>query len=166
MITRGKREFVYGRIEARIKLPQTQGIWPAFWMLGNDIGSVGWPNCGEIDIMEHVGFEPLLTHGALHGPGYSGATPLFGTYNVGQIVSANYHVYAIEWDANGIRWFVDGNQFYSASRSFVESYGPWVYDHPFFVLLNVAVGGNWPGSPNASSVFPQRMYVDYIRVYQ
>ncbi|MFC6631864.1 family 16 glycosylhydrolase [Microbulbifer taiwanensis] len=166
MISAGKREFQYGRIEARIKLPQTQGIWPAFWMLGNDIGSVGWPNSGEIDIMEHVGFEPTLTHGALHGPGYSGNTPIAGTYNVGQNVDANYHVYAVEWNSSGISWFVDGNNFYNVSRAQVEQYGPWVYDHPFFILLNVAVGGNWPGSPDASSVFPQRMYVDYVRVYQ
>lgn len=167
MITAGKREFQYGRVEARIKLPQTQGIWPAFWMLGNDIFSgTGWPNSGEIDIMEHVGYEPTLTHGALHGPGYSGNTPITGTYNVGQSVDANYHVYAVEWDSNGIRWFVDGNQFYSATRAQVEQYGNWVYDHPFFILLNVAVGGNWPGSPDGSSSFPQRMYVDYVRVYQ
>lgn len=167
MISAGKKEFQYGRIEARIKLPQTQGIWPAFWMLGsNFFQGAGWPGSGEIDIMEHVGYEPTLTHGALHGPGYSGNTPITGTYNVGQSVDANYHVYAVEWNSNGISWFVDGNNFYSVSRAQVEQYGPWVFDQPFFLLLNVAVGGNWPGSPDASSVFPQRMYVDYIRVYQ
>lgn len=167
MITSGKREFQYGRIEARIKLPQTQGIWPAFWMLGNDVFSgTGWPDSGEIDIMEHVGYEPTLTHGALHGPGYSGNTPITGTHDVGESVDANYHVYAVEWDSNGVRWFVDGNQFYSATRAQVEQYGNWVYDHPFFILLNVAVGGDWPGSPDGSSSFPQRMYVDYVRVYQ
>lgn len=167
MITSGKREFQYGRVEARIKLPQTQGIWPAFWMLGNDVFSgTGWPGSGEIDIMEHVGYEPTLTHGALHGPGYSGNTPITGTHNVGEYVDANYHVYAIEWDSNGISWYVDGNNFYNASRAQVEQYGNWVYDHPFFILLNVAVGGNWPGSPDGSSIFPQRMYVDYVRVYQ
>lgn len=166
MTTQGKREFTYGRIEARIKLPQTQGIWPAFWMLGNDIGSVGWPNCGEIDIMEHVGFEPTLTHGAIHGPGYFGATPFTGTFNLGEVVDANYHVYAIEWDPNTIRWYVDNNNFYTVTRSQVEQYGPWVFDHPFFIILNVAVGGTWPGYPDSTSVFPQRMYVDYVRVYQ
>lgn len=167
MITAGKQEFQYGRIEARIKLPQTQGIWPAFWMLGNDFFSgTGWPDSGEIDIMEHVGYEPTLTHGALHGPGYSGNTPISSTYNVGESVDANYHIYAVEWDSNGIRWFVDGNNFYSVTRAQVEQYGNWVYDHPFFILLNVAVGGDWPGSPDSSSAFPQRMYVDYVRVYQ
>ncbi|WP_346839706.1 family 16 glycosylhydrolase [Microbulbifer sp. SAOS-129_SWC] len=166
MISSGKREFQYGRIEARMKLPQTQGIWPAFWMLGNNIGSVGWPTSGEVDIMEHVGYEPTLTHGALHGPGYSGNTPITGTNDLGQSVDANYHVYAVEWNSNGISWYVDGNNFYNASRAQVEQYGNWVYDHPFFILFNLAVGGNWPGSPDGSSSFPQRMYVDYVRVYQ
>ena len=166
MITRGKREFRHGRIEARIRLPQTQGIWPAFWMLGSNFGQVGWPNSGEIDIMEHVGYEPRLTHGAVHGPGYSGNTPFAGTHDLGHAADAAYHVYAVEWDANGIRWFVDGNQFYSLTRAQVEARGPWVFDQPFFILLNVAVGGQWPGSPDAGSVFPQRMYVDYVRVYQ
>ncbi len=166
MISRDKKTFTHGRIEARMKLPQTQGIWPAFWMLGNNIGSAGWPNCGEIDIMEHVGFEPTTTHGALHGPGYSGNTPFMGTHNLGEYVNVNYHVYAVEWDANGIRWFRDNIQFYSVTRAQIQGYGNWVFDSPFFLLLNVAVGGNWPGSPDAGSVFPQRMYVDYVRVYQ
>lgn len=166
MITRNKQSFQYGRIEARIKLPHTQGIWPAFWMLGNNLGSVGWPQSGEIDIMEHVGFEPTLTHGAIHGPGYSGNTPFMGTRDLGEIANANYHVYAVEWDANGIRWFVDGQQFYSVTKAQVQARGPWVFDQPFFLLMNIAVGGTWPGSPDGSSSFPQRMYVDYVRVYR
>ena len=166
MNTSGKRTFQYGRIEARLKLPQTQGIWPAFWMLGNDIGTVGWPGCGELDIMEHVGFEPNVTHGAMHGPNYSGNTPFAGTHYLSERVDANYHVYAMEWNSTSVRWFVDGVQFYSVTRSQVQSYGNWVFDHPFFLILNVAVGGGWPGNPDGSSVFPQRMYVDYIRVYQ
>ncbi|WP_341938387.1 family 16 glycosylhydrolase [Marinimicrobium sp. C2-29] len=166
MISKGKQEFTYGRMEARIKLPQTQGIWPAFWMMGNDIDSVGWPQNGELDIMEHVGYEPNLTHGALHGPGYSGNTPINGTHDLGESADANYHVYAVEWDENGIDWYVDDVNFYSITRSEVEQYGEWVYDHPFFFLLNVAVGGTWPGEPDASSQFPQRMYIDYVRVYQ
>ncbi|AMX02459.1 family 16 glycosylhydrolase [Microbulbifer thermotolerans] len=166
MITAGKKDFQYGRIEARIKLPQTQGIWPAFWMLGSDIYSTGWPNSGEIDIMEHVGYEPTLSHGALHGPGYYGNTPFAGTYYHSASVDTDYHVYAVEWDSDSIHWFVDGNNFYSVSRAQVEQYGNWVFDHPFYILLNVAVGGNWPGSPDGTSVFPQRMYVDYVRVYQ
>jgi hypothetical protein len=166
MNTSGKKTFRWGRIEARLKLPQTPGIWPAFWLLGSNIGQVGWPACGEIDVMEHVGFEPQITHGAAHGPNYSGNTPFAGTNFLNENVDANYHVYAIEWDTNGVRWFVDGAQFYSMTRSQVQNLGNWVFDQPFYILLNVAVGGNWPGSPNGSSVFPQRMYVDYVRVYQ
>ncbi|WP_347332595.1 family 16 glycosylhydrolase [Marinimicrobium locisalis] len=166
MISKGKQAFEYGRMEARIKLPQTQGIWPAFWMLGNDFDNAGWPQSGEIDIMEHVGYEPNLTHGALHGPGYSGDTPINGTHDLGERADANYHVYAVEWDENGIDWYVDDVNFYSVTRAEVEQYGNWVYDQPFFFLLNVAVGGSWPGEPDASSRFPQRMYVDYVRVYR
>jgi beta-glucanase (GH16 family) len=166
MVTRDRREFRHGRIEARIRLPQTQGIWPAFWMLGGNFDEVGWPHSGEIDIMEHVGFEPTLTHGALHGPGYSGNTPFSGTHDLRQRADAAYHVYAVEWDAAGIRWFVDGVQFHAVTRAQVEARGPWVFDQPFFLLLNVAVGGSWPGSPDAGSVFPQRMYVDWVRVHQ
>jgi beta-glucanase (GH16 family) len=166
MITRDKRTFQYGRIEARMKLPQTQGVWPAFWMLGANLGQVGWPQSGEIDIMEHVGFEPTLTHGAIHGPGYSGNTPFMGTRDLGESADANYHVYAVQWDTNGIRWFVDGQQFYSVTRAQVQARGQWVFDQPFFLLLNVAVGGTWPGSPDGSSRFPQRLYVDYVRVYR
>ncbi len=166
MTTAGKREFTYGRIEARLKLPQTQGIWPAFWLLGNNIGSVGWPTCGEIDIMEHVGFEPNITHGAMHGPGYSGATPIGAAFNLGERVDLNYHIYAIEWTADAVRWYVDNNNFYTITRAQVQQYGNWVFDHPFFIILNIAVGGTWPGYPDATSVFPQRMYVDYVRVYQ
>ncbi len=166
MVSNNKKTFKYGRIEARMKLPQTQGIWPAFWMLGSNIGQVGWPACGEIDIMEHVGFEPAITHGALHGPGYSGNTPFMGTNYLNHNVDAAYHVYAVEWNTNGISWFVDGNKFYSVSRAQVQTYGNWAFDQPFFLLLNVAVGGQWPGNPDGSSTFPQRMSVDYIRIYQ
>lgn len=166
MVTRGRREFRHGRIEARMRLPQTQGIWPAFWMLGGNFAEAGWPHSGEIDIMEHVGSEPTLTHGALHGPGYSGNTPFSGTHDLRQRVDAAYHVYAVEWDATGIRWFVDGQQFHAITRAQVEARGPWVFDQPFFLLLNVAVGGSWPGSPDATSLFPQRLYVDWVRVHQ
>lgn len=166
MVTRNKKSFKYGRVEARMKLPQTQGIWPAFWMLGDRLGAVEWPEAGEIDIMEHVGKEPNLTHGALHGPGYSGNTPITGTNDLGRSVDSAYHVYAVEWDTNSVRWFVDDKQFYSATRAQVERYGHWVYDDPFWILLNLAVGGNWPGNPDGSSNFPKQMYVDYVRVYQ
>jgi beta-glucanase (GH16 family) len=165
MTTQGRRAFRYGRVEARIRLPQTRGIWPAFWMLGEDVAKSGWPQGGEIDIVEHVGQEPALTHGAAHGPGYSGNTPFTGSHDLGEAADGGYHVYAVEWDAGGIRWYVDGERFYAVTRAQVEARGRWVFDQPFRLLLNVAVGGDWPGSPGADSVFPQRMYVDYVRVY-
>ncbi|MDH7451936.1 glycoside hydrolase family 16 protein [Luteimonas composti] len=167
MVTRGRQEFRHGRIEARMRLPQTQGVWPAFWMLGGNFATVGWPLSGEIDIMEHVGSEPTLTHGALHGPGYSGGTtPFTGTHDLGRRVDLDYHVYAVEWDDHGFRWFVDDVQFHAVTRAQVEAHGAWVFDQPFFLLLNVAVGGSWPGSPDSGSQFPQRLYVDWVRVHQ
>ncbi len=167
MISYNKKMFKYGRIEARLKLPQTQGIWPAFWMMGRSIKEgTGWPVCGEIDIMEHIGKEPNTTHAAVHGPGYSGATPIFGDNHLNERVDANYHVYAVEWNANSMTWFMDGVQFYSTTKTNIQRYGNWVFDQEMFLLLNVAVGGSWPGNPDGSSTFPQKMYVDYVRVYQ
>ncbi|WP_049724061.1 carbohydrate-binding protein [Gilvimarinus polysaccharolyticus] len=165
MNTRYKKSFKYGRMEARLKLPKTQGIWPAFWMLGDNFNSQGWPQGGELDIMEHVGTNNI-TSGALHGPGYSGNTPLTGHLDHASPIEQSYKTYAVEWDANGIRWFVDDINFYSVSRAQVEQYGQWVYDQPFWFLLNIAVGGNWPGDPDHTNFSTQRMYVDYVRVYQ
>ena len=166
MITRYKKSFQYGRMEARMKLPRAQGIWPAFWMMGDSFNNgVRWPDNGELDIMEHVGTNNT-TSGALHGPGYSGNTPITGHLNHGTSIDSVYKIYAVEWDANGIRWYADGVNFYSVTRAQVQQYGQWVYDQPFWFLLNVAVGGNWPGDPNHANFTTQRMYVDYIRVYQ
>ena len=165
--TAAKREFTYGRIEARIQIPYSQGLWPAFWMLGNNIGTVGWPNCGEIDIMENIGREPNIIHGTVHGPGYSGANGLGGPYTLpsGAYHDA-YHVFAVEWEGNVFRWYMDNTLYFTLTRATVETHGQWVFDHPNFILLNVAVGGAWPGSPDGTTVFPQQMKVDYVRVYQ
>ena len=163
--TNGTKSFKYGRLEARMKLPKTQGIWPAFWMLGDNFNSQGWPQGGEIDIMEHVGTNNI-TSGALHGPGYSGNTPITGHLDHATSIDQGYHVYAIEWDETGIRWFVDNINFYSVTKAEVQRYGEYVYDQPFWFLLNLAVGGNWPGDPDHANFTTQRMYVDYIRVYQ
>lgn len=164
--SQGKVEVQYGRIEARIKIPYGQGLWPAFWMLGNDIDKVGWPFAGEIDIMENVGFEPATVHGTIHGPGYFGGNGVGGPRNLydGERYADNFHVYAIEWEENEIRWFVDDDQYFSVSSQGVP--GEWVYDHPFYMILNVAVGGAWPGYPDDTTTFPQTMMVDYVRVYQ
>jgi beta-glucanase (GH16 family) len=165
--TRGHFEQKYGRFEARIKLPKGQGIWPAFWMLGSDIGRVDWPACGEIDIMENVGFEPSKVHGTLHGPGYSGAHGLTGVYTLpdGKRFSDGYHLFAVEWEPSAIRFYVDGSLYETRTPRDLPAGARWVYDHPFFVLLNVAVGGKWPGNPDPKTAFPTSMLVDYVRVY-
>ncbi len=156
----------YGRFEARIKIPQGQGIWPAFWMLGNDIGTVSWPACGEIDIMENIGKEPSAVHGSMHGPGYSGNHGLTGTYTLPSGKFADdYHLFAVEWESAAVRFYVDGTLYETHTPADLPAGAKWVFDHPFFILLNVAVGGVWPGSPDNTTVFPQTMQVDYVRVY-
>jgi beta-glucanase (GH16 family) len=166
LLTKNKVSWTYGRIEARIKIPKGQGIWPAFWMLGANIDGVGWPTCGEIDIMENIGSLPSTLYGTLHGPGYSGGGGISGnTVLAGAALGDDFHVYAIEWEENRIRWFLDGQQFFTLTPANLPGGSAWVFNAPQFLILNVAVGGNWPGSPNASTVFPQRMTVDYVRVY-
>jgi beta-glucanase (GH16 family) len=166
--TQGKFAQAYGRFEARIKIPFGQGIWPAFWTLGSDIPKVGWPRCGEIDIMENIGKEPSTVHGTIHGPGYSGSASIGAAYTLpkGERFADNYHVYAIEWQPELIRWYVDGILYESVTANNLPGGATWVFNHPFFVLLNLAVGGSWPGNPEAGTVFPQIMLVDYLRVYQ
>jgi beta-glucanase (GH16 family) len=168
LVTKGKFTQRFGRVEARIKLPFGQGIWPAFWMLGSDIDSAGWPNCGEIDIMEAIGREPSTNHGSLHGPGYSSGSSISGTYTLpgGQRFSDAFHVFAIEWESDAIRFYVDGNLYLTRTPASVPTGARWVFDHPFFILLNVAVGGDWPGGPDATTTWPQSMLVDYVRVYK
>ena len=166
--TQGVFEQSYGRFEARLKVPYGQGIWPAFWMLGNDIGSVSWPACGEIDIMENIGREPALVHGTVHGPGYSGARGIGAPYGLpgGAPFADDFHLFAVEWEPQAIRWYVDGTLYFSVTPADLPAGARWAFDHPFFMLLNVAVGGSWPGSPDATSTFPQMMLVDYVRVYR
>jgi beta-glucanase (GH16 family) len=166
--TKGRFQQKYGRIEARIKLPEGPGIWPAFWMLGSDIGSVGWPACGEIDIMEKVGFEPSTVHGSLHGPGYSGDGPLTGAFTLPRQArfSDDFHLFAVEWEPREIRFYVDDTLYETQTVDSISSGKHWTFDHPFYLLLNVAVGGDWPGSPDATTSFPVRMLVDYVRVYR
>jgi beta-glucanase (GH16 family) len=166
--SRGRFEVKYGRIEARLKLPKGQGIWSAFWMLGNDFRSTGWPACGEIDIIENVGFEPSKVHGSLHGPGYSGSNPLGGVFTLPNQArfSDSFHVFAIEWDAKAIRFYVDDNLYETQSVSSLPADKHWAFDHPFYIVLNVAVGGYWPGDPDATTRFPTSMLVDYVRVYR
>lgn len=164
--TAGLFEQTYGRFEARIKIPQGQGIWPAFWMLGNNISQVGWPACGEIDIMENIGKEPAIVHGSMHGPGYSGSSGLTGQYSLSSGKFADdFHVFSVEWEPDVVRFYVDANLYETRTQADISG-KTWVFNHPFFVLLNVAVGGNWPGNPDATTTFPQTMLVDYVRVYK
>jgi beta-glucanase (GH16 family) len=164
----GTFEQAYGRFEARLQVPRGQGLWPAFWLLGSNIGTVSWPDCGEIDIMENIGKEPTVVHGTLHGPGYSGASPIGASYSLPSNAdfADGFHTFAVEWEQNAIRFYVDGVLYKTRTPADLPSGTRWVYDHPFFVLLNVAVGGQWPGSPDATTTFPQRMLIDYVRVYE
>ena len=162
--TKGKFSQTYGRLEARIKLPEGQGIWPAFWMLGDSIDTLGWPECGEIDIMESIGPEAKTLYGTLHGPGYCGGENLGGFIQLDETLAGTFHVYGIEWQPEQISWFLDGKQFQTFRREDVGTRG-WPFDQPFFLLLNLAVGGDWPGSPDSTTSFPQRLIVDYVRAY-
>ena len=168
MKTFGKFSKTYGRFEARIKVPAGQGMWPAFWLLGDDIEQVGWPACGEIDIMENIGKEPSIVHGSIHGPGYTGTVGLEAPYSLpaGARFSDDYHLFAIEWSADSVAFYVDKTLYVTRTRSDMRPGWKWVFDKPFFVILNLAVGGDWPGDPDASTKFPKDMLVDYVRVYE
>jgi len=166
--TIGKFSQTYGRFEARIKIPYGQGVWPAFWMLGDDIEKVGWPACGEIDIMENIGKEPAIVHGSIHGPGYVGDTGIEAPYNLPgkQRFADDFHVFAVEWDADSISFFVDQDRYVRRTRADLKPGWKWVFDKPYFLILNLAIGGDWPGSPDSTTVFPLAMLVDYVRVYE
>lgn len=163
--TRGKFNVTYGKIEMRAKLPFGQGIWPAFCMLGEDIRTIGWPACGEIDIMEYIGKTPTNVYGTLHGPGYSGGKGIGTKLDTPDTLSAEFHTYGVEWEPDCIRWYFDGALFQTRSPADLGG-DKWVFDHPFFILINLAIGGDWPGNPDATTRFPQTYTVDYVKVYQ
>ncbi|MDH3622481.1 MAG: glycoside hydrolase family 16 protein [Myxococcales bacterium] len=164
--TEGKAEQKYGRFEARIKLPEGQGLWPAFWMLGADFSEVGWPDCGEIDVMELFGQEPEVASGTLHGPGYFGAAPITTAFRLpdGESFADDFHVFAVEWDPGRITFSVDSQVYRIVNSSEVSGRGNWVFDHEFFVLLNLAVGG--AAQSPSDTVFPAEMLVDYVRIFE
>jgi beta-glucanase (GH16 family) len=168
LLTENKFTQRYGRFEARIKVPFGQGIWPAFWMLGDNIRTAGWPKCGEIDIMEYVGREPFKVFGTLHGPGYSGANGLSAAHALSndQKMSDHFHTFAVEWEPDVIRFYIDRVLYKTRTPADLPIGASWVFDRPFFLILNVAVGGNFPGNPDGTTVFPQSMQVDYVRVYR
>ncbi len=156
----------FGRIEARMKIPTGKGIWPAFWMLGKNCKSVGWPKCGEIDIMENVGSKPGVVQGTIHGPGYSGDDGLTLKHQINGKFSDDFHVYAIEWQKNEIRFYVDDTLYGTRLPGDLPLGKKWVFNRPYYLILNCAVGGLWPGKPDEKTAFPQEMLVDWVRVYK
>ncbi|HVP53952.1 MAG TPA: glycoside hydrolase family 16 protein [Candidatus Eisenbacteria bacterium] len=167
MQTKGLFSQQYGKFEARVKVPKGQGMWPAFWMLGNNIDTAGWPACGEIDIMENIGKEPAMVHGTLHAPGYPGAGYSAAYTLPSGAFSDDFHVFAVEWEPQQLRMYVDGTLYGTYTQSGSPAPTNWPFStQPFFMLLNLAVGGDWPGAPDGTTQFPQQMLVDYVRVYQ
>ncbi|MET7289539.1 family 16 glycosylhydrolase [Streptomyces sp. NPDC005573] len=162
MNTSGKFNAQYGHVEARMKIPRGQGMWPAFWMLGTP---VNWPDSGEIDVMENVGFEPSSVHGTIHGPGYSGSGGIGAGYTLpgGQAFADAFHTFAVDWAPDSITWSVDGNVYQRRTPADLGG-KTWVFNKPFFLILNLAVGGYWPGDPDGSTQFPQQLVVDSVSV--
>ena len=171
ILTKGLKEQAYGRFEARIQLPTGQGMWPAFWLLGANCGdgtadTEVWPNCGEIDIMEYRGQDPTVVHGSVHGPGYAAGNAITKTYALeNDRFDTGFHVFGIEWTPGYINYYVDDVLYNQITRQQVEEKGTWVFDQPFYIIINLAVGGNFIGAPNEETVFPQTMLIDYVRVY-
>jgi len=165
LLTKGKFEQAYGRFEARIKLPWGQGIWPAFWMLGADIDTNPWPGAGEIDIMEYRGQDPTIVLGTVHGPGYSAGESISKSYTLkNDRFDTGFHLFGIEWAPDYVNFYVDDVLYNQITPADVP--GEWVFNKPFYLLVNLAVGGSFVGSPNSETVFPQTMLVDYVRVYK
>lgn len=163
--TRGLFEPTYGRFEARMRLPWGQGLWPAFWLLGANIETVGWPACGEIDIMEYRGQQPSTVHGSLHGPGYSAGQAITRRFDLlRDRFDTDFHIFAVEWGSDYINFYVDDTFYQKVVPSDLK--GTWVFNHPFYIILNLAVGGNYVGGPSDATPFPQTMLVDYVRVYK
>jgi beta-glucanase (GH16 family) len=168
--TQDRYSFRYGTFEARLQMPVGRGVWPAFWALGTDIDHSGWPECGEIDVMEHLGQEPTMATGTIHGPRDGGGAN--ADYKPGRSVvhttplAQEFHTYGVQWLPGSIQFYFDGHPYWSITAADLPAGSRWVFDHPFFLILNIAIGGEWAGSPDASTTFPQALYVDYVRVYQ
>jgi beta-glucanase (GH16 family) len=165
LVTKDRAALAHGLVQARIRLPRGRGIWPAFWMLGQNIDEVGWPLCGEIDVMENFGKDPTVVHGTVHGPGYSGAAGITASFRAGPSLADDFHVYAVHREPDRIRWYLDGRLYATVTPDDLNG-NPWVFDHEFYFLLNVAVGGTFSVDPDPSAAFPQAMLVDYIRVHK
>lgn len=167
--TKGSFEQKYGRYEAKIKLPWGQGLWPAFWLLGDDSnGSVIWPQIGEIDIMEYRGQQPTIVHGSIHGPGYSAGEAITKSYTLpNDRFDTGFHIFGVEWAPNYINYYVDNVLYNQITPKNLPTGAEWVFnDNNFYIILNLAVGGSFVGLPSTQTVFPQEMIVDYVRVYK
>jgi beta-glucanase (GH16 family) len=164
LFTKDKLAFEHGRVEARIRVPRGAGLWAAFWALGTRIDDVGWPACGEIDVMEHVGRAPRRVFGALHGTGYAGDDGYVGSLDLPYDLADDFHVYAVDWERELIVWSIDGTPCHRATPRDLAP-AAWLFEQPFYLLLNLAVGGTFGGAVTAETVFPQSMHVDYVRVY-
>jgi len=162
--TRGHVELRHGRVEARIQLPTGRGLWPAFWLLGSNVDEVGWPESGEIDILELAGSRPHVVSGSLHGPGYAGSAALSRDVSLDSATFADdFHVFALEWTAEGIQWLLDGDVYHQRTKAGLAALGlRWVFDGDFYLIVNLAVGGSFDGAPDESTPFPSRMAVDYV----
>jgi beta-glucanase (GH16 family) len=168
LLTQGLYQRQYGRFAARIQIPFGQGVWPAFWMLGANIDQLSWPTCGEIDVMENIGKEPDVIHGTVHGPTSQPgqATNDGGNTTMNAPFSGDFHTYVVDWSADAIAFSVDGGPpYFTVTPADLKSGETWVFDQPFFLLLNLAIGGTWSGDPDATTTFPQTMIVDWVRVY-
>jgi beta-glucanase (GH16 family) len=165
LLTQGLFSQQYGRFEARVQMPTGQGLWPAVWMLGDDISTVSWPACGEIDFMETIGSDITTNHGSLHMPTNYGPTGTYTLPNNASFADA-FHTFAVEWEPGTVSFYVDDEVYETQAQSSVPAGDTWEFDTPFFLLINVAVGGSWPGSPDSTTTFPQTMKVDWVRVYQ
>jgi beta-glucanase (GH16 family) len=163
LTTRGLVSFRYGHIAARIKVPSGPGVWPAFWMLGTEIDVVGWPACGEIDVMEYAGSDPTAVHGTVHATGYAGIGHGVGVrFDTGSPLSDDFHTYSVDWVPGSISWCLDGDEYFRATAADVP--GPWPFDQSFFLLINLAIGGSWPGNESDASTLPAEMLIDWIHV--
>ncbi|WP_019931937.1 family 16 glycosylhydrolase [Nocardia sp. BMG111209] len=164
--TLGRFAQTYGRFEARMKIPAGKGLWPAFWLMGTDIDTNSWPGNGEIDIMETIADDPGTVYGSAHGPGFADPGYSQGFRAAGQRLADDFHTYAVQWGPDRIEWFLDDARYYTLSRADLKPGHTWVFDHPFYILLNLAVGGEWPGPPDSATVFPANLLVDHVRVYR
>jgi beta-glucanase (GH16 family) len=167
--TKGKYSAQYGYFEARMKIPYGNGMWPAFWLLGNNIDQVGWPKCGEVDIMENIGKQPGTVYGSIHAVNYTGGQGVGTAYTLpnNQALADSYHTYAVDWEPGKIVCYLDSHIYATYTPASLPPMATWAFDtQPCYIILNLAIGGSWPGSPDGSTVFPAKMLVDYVRVYK